>query len=246
MQTAINSKRKQAVFTGLLSVLLFAYVILTLFKFIPSLPSFFVGLNLLASFCCFFWAWQSWKEANQISSTLAGRTTIAHWKYTTDECQRYVELWFPSEVKKRGLLSKAALIIAWLIVVIVSIGIINRLSRGWGISNMPTLLLVSTLAAILFIAYSSLSRLGSFVGMKQTDGLLEAYISSDGVLVNNHYTSFHKLINVSYSKGDPSTIEFLYQVWGRSGMKNYKVGVPVPPDQEGKVDKVIQALGYRR
>jgi len=29
-------------------------------------------------------------------------------------------------------------------------------------------------------------------------------------------------------------------------MKTYKVTVPVPPDQEGKVDGVIQALGYGR
>ncbi len=246
MRTAVNSKRKQALLTGLLSVLLFACVILTLFKVILPLPSFFVGLCLLASFCCFFWAWQSWKEASQISLMLAGRTTIAHWKYTTDECRRYVELWFPSKVKKGGLLYKAVLILAWLIVAIVSIGIINRLARGWGISNMPTPLLVSTLAALLFIAYSSLRRLGSFVGVERAGGLPEAYISSDGVLVNNHYTSFHKLINASYSKGDPSTIEFFHQVWGRSGMKNYKVNVPVPPDQEGKVDGVIQALGYGR
>lgn len=246
MRTALNSKRKQALLTGLLSVVLFAYVLLTIFKMIPPLPSFFAGLGLLASFCCFFWAWQSWKEARQIRLTLGGRTTVAYWQYTTEECQRYVELWFPSQVKKRGLLYKAALVIAWLIVAIVSIGIINRLFRGAGVGNMPTLLLVSTLAALLFIAYSSLRRLGGPVGVNRTGGLLEAYISSDGVLVNNHYTSFHKLINVSYSKGDPSTVEFLHQIWGRSGMKPYKVSVPVPPDQEGKVDGVIQALGYGR
>jgi len=29
-------------------------------------------------------------------------------------------------------------------------------------------------------------------------------------------------------------------------MKNYRVSVPVPPDQQGKVDGVIQALGYGR
>jgi len=246
MQTALNLKRKQASITGLLSVLLLAPPVLAILGFRVPLPSFFIGLSLLASFSFFFWAWQSWKEANQIRSTLAGRTAIAHWEYTTDECRRYIELWFPSEVKKRGLPYKATLTVAWLIVVIFGMGIINRLARGWSIGNMPTPLLVSTLAALLFIAYSSLMRLGSYVGVKRADGLPEAYISSDGVLVNNHYTSFHKLINVSYSKGDPSTIEFLHQVWGRSGMKTYKVGVPVPPDQEGKVDKVIQALGYGR
>ena len=246
MRTAVNSKRKQALLTGLLSVLLVAYVLLSIFKVIPSLPSFFVGLSLFASFVCFFWAWQSWKEAHQINSTLRGRTTIAHWTYTTDECRRYVEIWFPSKVKKRGLLYKAALVIAWLIVAIVGIGIISRLSRGAGVGNMATFLLVSSLAALVFIAYSSLKGLGGLVGVNRAGGLPEAYISSDGVLVNNHYTSFHKLINVSYSKGDPSTVEFLHQIWGRSGMKTYKVTVPVPPDQEGKVDGVIQALGYGR
>lgn len=246
MQTVLNAKRKQGYITVLLSVLLLIPFILLILGFKVPLVNPLTGVCLMASVCGFVWAWELLKEARQICSALDGRTTVAHWKYTDDECLRYVELWFPSEVKdKKGgrLFYKIALTTAWLIVIVVSIGIISRLSKGLDIRSMPTFLLVLTLIAVFCLGYSLIRRLGRFSGAETVP---EVYISNDGVLINNHYFRFHNLISMSYSSGNPSVIEFFYQIWGKYGAKNYKVGVPVPAEAEHKVDEIFRAFGYQK
>jgi len=177
------------------------------------------------------------RRAQALDNIVTGENLLAHWTYTAEEWQKYIEEEFAEEkAAKTRLFAMVAIISA-----IVGIGfyLFKR--------DHPVLILLIFGGLIVFsgiVAFLSVV-LGRFRNRPDQRG---AYISRDGVYLGRQFHTWQgmgaRLENACYKEEHTSLprLEFDYSTPGRDMRYDYSVRVPVPSGKEEEARKILAEI----
>lgn len=176
------------------------------------------------------------RRAHTVDNMVKGKNLLAHWTYTAEEWQEYVEEEFAREkAQKRKLFITIAIISVIVGIVLYAV-----------MPDHPKFFLFASLGLIALIgivAYLSVL----FSPFRKKTGSGEVYISGDGVYLARQLHTWEglgaRLENAGYDESSSrASLSFEYSTPGRDTRSYYSVRVPIPLGKEEEARTILEDI----